>query len=139
MAIFIWIGFVCAISFMEAWLKFRAPDVTLQIGLSIGRVVFSGLNKVEWVLAAIVIATFAFRKVRFSFFQLIFFSLPVVILLIQTFFLLPLLFERVDIVLSGQKPVPSHIHFYYLFLEVLKVVSLFAVGVSLFKEHWRGR
>ena len=32
---FIWIGFVSAISFMEAWLKFRASGVTLPIGLGI--------------------------------------------------------------------------------------------------------
>ena len=28
MSIFLWIGFVCAISFLEAWLKFRAPGVS---------------------------------------------------------------------------------------------------------------
>ena len=38
--IYLWIGFVCAISFMEAWLKFRAPGVNLQIGLGIGRLNF---------------------------------------------------------------------------------------------------
>ena len=27
-ASFVWLGFVGAISFMEAWLKFRAPGVT---------------------------------------------------------------------------------------------------------------
>lgn len=42
--IFLWLGFVCAISFMEAWLKFRAPHVTLVIGLSIGRLIFSALK-----------------------------------------------------------------------------------------------
>ena len=129
MAIFIWIGFVCAISFMEAWLKFRAPNVTLPIGLSIGRVVFNGLNTVEWVLAAIVIGVFALRKGIPSFFQLVFLGIPVTILIIQTFFLFPILSERVDIILSGQKPSPSYVHFYYLILEVLKVVSLFIFGV----------
>ncbi|RYG21549.1 MAG: hypothetical protein EOO07_02375, partial [Chitinophagaceae bacterium] len=48
---FTWIGFVCAISFLEAWLKFRAPGVTLPIGLGIGRLVFAALNKVEWIFA----------------------------------------------------------------------------------------
>lgn len=132
MVVFIWIGFVCAISFMEAWLKFRAPNVTLPIGLSIGRVVFSGLNKVEWILAAVVIGTLVLRKAKTSFSQLIFFGIPVAILIIQTFFLLPILFDRVDIILSGQKPLPSHVHFYYVFLEVLKVVSLFVFGVFRF-------
>ena len=34
---FIWLGFVGAISFMEAWLKFCAPGVTRPIGLGIGK------------------------------------------------------------------------------------------------------
>jgi len=34
---FAWLGMVLAISFLEAPLKFRAPDVTLRIGLGIGR------------------------------------------------------------------------------------------------------
>ena len=43
---FLWIGFVCAISFMEAWLKFRAPGISVPLGLGIGRLVFNALNKV---------------------------------------------------------------------------------------------
>lgn len=50
-SIFLWIGFVCAISFMEAWVKFRAPGVTLPLGLGIGSLVFKALNKAEWVFA----------------------------------------------------------------------------------------
>jgi uncharacterized membrane protein (DUF485 family) len=38
--VFLCIGFVGAISFMEAWIKFRAPGVTLSIGLGIGKLVF---------------------------------------------------------------------------------------------------
>ena len=52
---FLWIGFVCAISFMEAWLKFRAPGISVPLGLGIGRLVFNALNKVELVFALIVI------------------------------------------------------------------------------------
>ena len=36
----VWLGMVLAISFLEAPLKFRAPGVTLALGLSIGRVVY---------------------------------------------------------------------------------------------------
>ena len=45
--VFVWLGMVLAISCLEAPLKFRAPDVTLQIGLGIGRLVFRALNTVE--------------------------------------------------------------------------------------------
>ncbi|MFV0266780.1 MAG: hypothetical protein ACK5HT_06560, partial [Draconibacterium sp.] len=62
-AVFIWIGFVGAISFMEAWLKFRAPGITVALGLGIGRLVFQVLNKIEMVLAVVVIVTFLWQKI----------------------------------------------------------------------------
>jgi hypothetical protein len=36
----VWLGMVLAISFLEAPLKFRAPGVTLAVGLGIDRLVF---------------------------------------------------------------------------------------------------
>ena len=55
--VFVWLGMVLAISFLEAPLKFRAPNVTLQIGLGIGRLVFRALNTVEVVLAIVILLT----------------------------------------------------------------------------------
>jgi hypothetical protein len=51
---FTWLGMVLAISFLEAPLKFRAPGVTIPIGLGIGRLVFRALNAVEAGLAVAV-------------------------------------------------------------------------------------
>lgn len=51
-----WLGMVVAISFLEAPLKFRAPGVTIQVGLAIGRVVFRALNLAECVLAMALVA-----------------------------------------------------------------------------------
>ena len=50
---FVWLGMALAISFLEVPLKFRAPGVTMPIGLGIGRIVFRALKLVETVLAAI--------------------------------------------------------------------------------------
>ena len=59
---FVWLGMVVAISFLEAPLKFRAPGVTLPIGLGIGRLVFRALNAAELVWAvAILVAVAMFR------------------------------------------------------------------------------
>jgi hypothetical protein len=52
---FVWLGMVLAISFLETPLKFRAPGITLPLGLGIGRLVFRALNTVEVVLAAALI------------------------------------------------------------------------------------
>ena len=53
---FVWLGMVLAISFLETPLKFRAPGITLPLGLGIGRLVFRALNTTEITLAAVLLA-----------------------------------------------------------------------------------
>lgn len=60
---FTWLGMVLAISFLEAPLKFRAPDVTVRIGLGIGRIVFRALNVVEIVFAVALVVAGAVGRV----------------------------------------------------------------------------
>jgi hypothetical protein len=130
---FVWIGFVCAISFMEAWIKFRAPGVTLPIGLGIGRLVFNALNKVEWVFAFAIIANLLLSKGAIFSLNHLFYFIPVVLLVIQTFGLLPELDARAALEIEGQSLTPSNLHFYYVAMELLKVICLIIFGVSQFK------
>jgi hypothetical protein len=128
---FTWIGFVCAISFLEAWLKFRAPGVTLPIGLGIGRLVFAALNKVEWVFAvAILISNIrVVKKVSTS----PFYILVVLVLILQTAWLLPALDARAELYIQDKPVAHSYLHFYYVIAEGLKIISLFIFGTKLFK------
>src|SRR5690554_1127105 len=82
--VFVWIGFVCAISFMEAWLKFRAPGIILALGLGIGRLVFAALNKVEWVLVIAAFAGMLLSRQRVSTFSGLGLFIPLILLCIQT-------------------------------------------------------
>lgn len=41
---FVWLGMVLAVSFLETPLKFRAPGITVPLGLGIGRLVFRALT-----------------------------------------------------------------------------------------------
>lgn len=132
-AIFIWIGFVSAISFMEAWLKFTAPGITLPLGLGIGRIVFNALNNVEWVLAFIIFLNLFFRSNSFYRNVNVIFSLIVIILLLQTFWLLPMLDNRAELYMQGKEVPASNIHFYYIWMEVIKVIALFSIGFFQFK------
>jgi hypothetical protein len=43
----LWLGFVLAISFTEAWVKFKAPFLPRHYGLDVGRTVFPVLNAIE--------------------------------------------------------------------------------------------
>lgn len=129
---FLWIGFVCAISFMEAWLKFRAEGITLPLGLGIGRLVFSSLNKVEWVLAIAILLNqfFDYKSIQWK--KLIGFIIPFILLVIQTLWLLPALDHRAELIIQGQILPPSNLHFYFVGIEVVKVICLFLFGISLF-------
>lgn len=53
-AVWVWLGMVLAISFLEAPLKFRAPGLDLRLGLAIGRIVFRALNFAECVWVAVI-------------------------------------------------------------------------------------
>ena len=126
---FVWIGFVCAISFMEAWLKFQALGINLPLGLGIGRLVFHALNKVEWFFSISIIVASLLDKDK-STIGLIAFSVAFSILCIQTFYLLPSLDLRAASIIAGEKSLPSNAHFIYIFIEALKVIALFTLGIK---------
>lgn len=134
-AVFIWIGFVCSISFMEAWLKFKAPGITLPLGLGIGKLVFNTLNKVEWFLAVIVFLNIIFAKYEFISLKNLAYFIPLITLALQTFWLLPELNARADLYISGQTVPESNIHFIYIILELMKVICLFIYGFTLIKAE----
>lgn len=131
--IFLWMGFVCAISFMETWLKFRAPGVTLSIGLSIGRIVFNVLNKIEWVFAFAILCSLALNKLLLNWQNGWFFAV-LVLLFIQTFWLLPMLDKRAVAVINGEYLKPSKAHFYFIAGETLKLAGLLMTALSFFKQ-----
>lgn len=133
MATFLWIGFVCAISFMEAWLKFRAPGITLSLGLGIGKIVFAALNKVECFFAIVIVFNILLSGFKLLKWQGVLFFLILTMLVAQTFWLLPALDVRADLRIQGQVLPPSNVHLFYIILEVLKVVSLSVFGLTLFR------
>ncbi len=128
-AIFVWLGMVLAISFLEAPLKFRAPGVTLQLGLGIGRLVFRALNTVELVLAVVVLVALQFHPPPSR--LLIAILVAVVVLGAQLLVVRPRLTRRSDAVLGGEEGPRSGGHYVYVGLEVIKVVALLVSGIML--------
>lgn len=133
MCIFLWMGFVGAISFMESWLKFRAAGITIPLGLNIGKLVFSALNKVEWVFAiASGILLFSLNELR-NFPLQFYFGIPVLILLIQTFWLLPTMHKRAIARIKGENVSKSYLHFYFVIAEFVKVFTLFLLAFAFYR------
>lgn len=132
-AAYLWIGFVGAISFMEAWIKFRAPGVNLQIGLGIGRLVFNALNKVEWIFAVAIIAGIFLSEKSFKDSDTFLFYVPLIILLAQSFWLLPALDQRIEMRTRDVDMPSSPLHLYYVIAEIIKVMFLFVYSLQQFK------
>lgn len=131
---FLWTGFVCAISFMEAWLKFRAPGITRPLGLGIGRLVFKALNRIEWVFTLVLVSCYFLFEQKMSLAGSVFYFVPLFILILQTIWVLPALDARAELHIKGI-PVPrSNLHFYYVGLELVKVVCLVCSGLLLFSQ-----
>lgn len=127
----IWLGFVCAISFMEAWLKFRAPGIDVPLGLGIGRLVFNALNKVEWVCFALIVLQLFLDQASTVKAQWVTMGILFILLLAQTCWLLPALDTRAELLISGQSLPPSSLHFYYVALEIIKTVLLVLTMVRM--------
>ncbi|MBF6166587.1 hypothetical protein IU486_17785 [Streptomyces gardneri] len=124
----LWLGMVLAISFLEAPLKFRAPGVTLPLGLGIGRLVFRALNVAEVALAALlVVAALIIGPGRATWWWL---GAAVILLAVQILAVRPPLSRRADRVLAGEELPRSHAHFWYIGLEVVKVVALFGLAIA---------
>jgi hypothetical protein len=128
-ALFVWLGMVLAISFIETPLKFRSPGVTLQIGLGIGRLVFRALNACELALAAVVAACFVIDAPTTVI--VVAASVAVLTLLAQVLVVRPRLTRRSDAVLAGGEGPRSRAHWAYVGLEIVKMVALLIAGISL--------
>jgi hypothetical protein len=127
--VFIWVGMVLGISFLETPLKFRAPGVSVRIGLGIGRLVFRTFNFVEAGFAAVlvagVVADIPPTRITVSV------AVAVVVLVVQIALVRPVLTRRSNRVLAGEDAPRSSAHYWYLGLEVAKLVALLTAGTLL--------
>lgn len=132
---FIWVGLICGISFLESWLKFQAPGMTLELGVAIGRLVFSALNKVEIVLAGIISISWwkIYHGHQVSNSTVFLIGLTLIVLMVQTLVLLPAMDKRAILRLLGQGLETSFLHIYYVAGEMFKVICLSLLGLKSIK------
>jgi hypothetical protein len=124
---FTWLGMVLAISFLEAPLKFRAPGITIPLGLGIGRLVFRALNAAEVVLAmgAVVSAVVGDPPPT----AVVTLVVAIVVLVVQLIAVRPVLNRRSDRIVAGETLPAAHVHIAYIALEVVKVAALLTTGI----------
>jgi hypothetical protein len=119
---------VLAIS-IEAPLKFRAPGITLPLGLGIGRLVFRALNAAEIMLAAATTITLVLASPPAA--ATVLLAALAVTLAVQVAVLRPRLEARARLIIDGGTPPRSHTHLAYIVLECAKLLMLGAFGIIL--------
>ncbi|GAB9465164.1 hypothetical protein Gpo141_00002581 [Globisporangium polare] len=158
----LWLGFVLGISFLEAWIKFKAPFVPRHLGFDVGRTVFAALNAVELALCA---GLWVVQLVGGSQFSPLDVSIVLVVLTIVLGTQFALLFPRLEIasefviydaiknqpddsltfhqkmmfsemrknVKTNLKPSPAY-HVAYVLAEVAKVALLIAFSLRILAQ-----
>ncbi|MCE5289805.1 MAG: hypothetical protein LLG14_11255 [Nocardiaceae bacterium] len=127
--VFVWIGLIVGISFIEAPLKFRAPGVTIPIGLAIGRLVFRAINSVEAVLSVVLIIALGTGSPGTP--AMIALGVAIASLAAQIFAVRPRLTRRTNAVLAGSDAPRSSAHHAYVGLEVVKLGALIVGGIAV--------
>lgn len=124
---FLWCGAVLAISFLETPLKFRAPGITLPLGLGIGALVFRALNIVELVLA--VVLTGAVWVAPPSALVIGVLGGLWLLLVAQVVVVRRRLDRRTAELLAGVGLPRSPLHLVYVALEIVKILLLPVLGI----------
>ena len=96
---FIWFGMTAGVSLLATPIRFTAPLITRPVALDIGRVVFAALNKAELIaLLILLIVVRVSGRARELWLQC---SALILIVLVQSVWLLPQLAERSQQIISG--------------------------------------
>jgi hypothetical protein len=122
----LWAGFLAGVSFLATPVKFLAPSLSLPTALDVGRQTFHALNRCEIALAAILLVLLL--RAPGNRLTLALAGLASLVVLAQTFWLLPALDARVAIILAGSTPPPSLLHTVYVIAEAARLLALLIVG-----------
>ena len=119
----IWFGMLIGVSFLATPVKFVVQDLSLATALQVGQATFGLFTKIEWGLAAALVATSAFGWRT----RPLVLGLAVALtasVIVQALWLLPALDARVAAIVAGEAPPPSSHHTLYAGLEAVKAVML---------------
>lgn len=130
----VWAGIVIGVSLIATPIKFKAPSLTMQTGVEIGRYTFRLLTQIELCFLAAVIAAACLVRPRWITIGLL--ALILVVIVLQRYWLLPLLDNRVSQILAGGPPSFSIYHGVYAVMEAAKATLLIAAAVVECRRHF---
>lgn len=124
---FVWLGFFSAISFMEAPTKFRAPHLSLSVGVEVGRIVFQTSQLVQWIFCVSLLLSI-WRTGRLFAALWKWCGGLILIMLLETFWLFPALDRQAQQVIQGHVLPMTAVHWIFVVFELFKIPCLFFIG-----------
>jgi hypothetical protein len=124
----LWAGLALGVGFLATPAKFLAPSLSLPVALDVGRRTFRVYNRVELVLAAVLILSGLWAGARRRLAVML--SVPVLVVVTETLWLLPALDVRTAAVVAGAAPPGSDLHGLYIAAEAVKALWLLVFGLA---------
>lgn len=121
---------ILGLSFLATPVKFTADSLTRPVALDVGRVTFQLMNRMELGFTAVLIVVIVgiATRSRLDTVVGVLGGLIVVIVAVQTLWLLPELYDRVQIVIDGEPLPDSPVHMTYTVLEGTKFLALLLIA-----------
>mgnify|MGYP001310938603 CR=1 FL=1 len=121
-----WAGFLIGVSFLATPVKFMAPSLILPVALDVGRQTFHVFNRCEIALAVamLLLVIWGLR----SRIPIGLAAILMLLVVMQTLWMLPALDARVEAILKGGTPAPSPLHTAYIAVECAKLALLVAIA-----------
>lgn len=131
---FFWLGLLISISFLETPLKFQVTGMTLPIALELGKIMFGISTNIQLGLIIFIIFNIIiYRRNLTNIMLWTIFSVGL-ILVLEKFWMLPVLDARADILVTGKGLAATPLHDYFIYAESIKTILVALLGVLQIKK-----
>ena len=131
----LWAGAIIGVSLIATPVKFQAPSLSMPVGLEVGRYTFRLFARVELCfLVGVVIAASLAQPRRLT---VVAIALVAVQVLLQRYWLLPVLDRRVSQILAGGPPLFSTSHWVYAAFDAIKAALLIGAAAIEYSARLR--
>ncbi|MBP1164498.1 membrane-associated HD superfamily phosphohydrolase [Chryseobacterium sp. PvR013] len=123
-------GVFVTVSFLETPMKFQVPGMTLPVALELGMMMFGISTKIQCVFLILIVAGMLVSRRKYTKTDFIIIAVLLAILLLEKFWMLPVLDDRAQLLSAGKPVLSSEMHNYFIYAESAKAIFL-CIAISL--------